>query len=129
MLRHMPLTEDIISSRYQITGYHTDAVIINDIKYKNSLILTADSIINPWPVQSIDDLNEQTLKPLLELNADVVLLATGRKQQFPGARLMGQFGQRGIGLEIMDIGALCRTFNILVAEDRAVVAAILLNDA
>lgn len=124
----MPLTEDIISSRYQITGYQSDAVIINEKRYQSSLILTAESIVSPWPVQHIDDLNESNLQPLFDLNADVVLLATGHKQQFPSARLMGLFGQQGIGLEIMDIGALCRTFNILVAEDRAVTAAILLND-
>ena len=58
----------------------------------------------------------------------VVLLGTGEKQRFPEARLYGLFGQRGIGLEVMDNGALCRTFNILVAEDRAVTAAIIIGD-
>jgi uncharacterized protein len=54
------------------------------------------------------------------------LLGTGPRQQFPEAKIFGLFGEQGIGLEVMDNGALCRTFNILVAEDRAVTAAIIL---
>lgn len=127
MLRRMPLTEDIISSQYRITGYHPDAVLVNDQKYQSSLIVSADNLVSQWPVQSVNDLSEENLKPLFEFNADVVLLGTGQNQRFPDAKIMGLFGQRGIGLEVMDNGALCRTFNILVAEDRAVVAAILLD--
>ena len=127
MLRRMPLTEDIISSQYRITGYHSDAVLVNNRKYRSSLIVSADDIVSQWPVRSVDELSAENLQPLFEFNADVVLLGTGHKQRFPDAKIMGLFGQRGIGLEVMDNGALCRTFNILVAEDRAVVAAILLD--
>ena len=127
MLRRMPLTEDIISSRYQITSYQADTVTINEKEYCSSLILSADSLVSPWPVQSVNDLNDESLRALFEFNAEVVLLGTGQTQQFPAAQIMGIFGQQGIGLEVMDNGALCRTFNILVAEDRAVVAAILLG--
>lgn len=127
MLRRMPLTEDIITSQYRITGYHSDAVLINDQRYQDSLIVSAEHLVSPWPVRSVDDLNAENLQPLFKLNADVILLGTGQKQQFPAARIMGLFGKQGIGLEVMDNGALCRTFNILVAEDRAVVAAILLD--
>ena len=55
-----------------------------------------------------------------------MLLGTGEQQLFPEAQIYALFGQQGIGLEVMDNGALCRTFNILVAEDRAVTAAIIL---
>ena len=127
MLPRMPLIEDIISSQYQITGYQADAVIINEQKYNRSLILSAEKLVHPWPVTSVSDLRDDNLQPLFEFNADVVLLGTGQKQHFPDAQIMGLFGQQRIGLEVMDNGALCRTFNILVAEDRAVVAAILLD--
>ena len=64
---------------------------------------------------------------MLELNPDVVLLGTGDNQIFPEARVFGLFGQKGIGLEVMNNAALCRTFNILVAEDREVVTAIIIS--
>jgi len=128
MLRRMPLTEDIVTSRYRISGYRDDAVIINDITYIRSLVVSAETLQNPWSVSSLADLNEENFEPVFDLNPEVVLLGTGTRQLFPDAKILALFGQKGIGLEVMDNGALCRTFNILVAEDRAVVAAILLGD-
>ena len=127
MLRRMPLTEDIITCRYTIAGYEDDSVKVNQTTYKTSLILSADSLHNPWPIKTVSDLDETCLQVILDLKPDVVLLGTGKRQQFPDARIFALFGQKGIGLEVMDNGALCRTFNILVAEDRSVVAAILLG--
>ncbi len=126
MLHRMPLIEDIISSRYRISGYQPDAVIVNEVEYKQSLILSAETLHHCWQVNNVDDLNEDKLQMIFELNPNVVLLGTGVRQRFPSPRIMAKFGQKGIGLEVMDNGALCRTFNILVAEDRAVVAAIII---
>jgi uncharacterized protein len=122
----MPLAEDIITSRHRLTSYSERSVSINETEHYHSLILTADSLHSPWPVQALEQLDAQTLAPIFESQPAVVLLGTGYRQQFPDARIFGQFGERGIGLEVMDNGALCRTFNILVAEDRAVTAAIIL---
>ncbi len=122
----MPLAEDIVTSRHRITSYSDQTVSINETVYQQSLILTADSMHSPWPVSSISDLDADSLAPIFESEPAVVLLGTGPRQQFPEARIFGLFGERGIGLEVMDNGALCRTFNILVAEDRAVTAAIIL---
>ena len=127
MLRAMPLTEDMISSRYRITGYQRDTVIVNNIPYSQSLILSAETLHHPWQVSTVDDLIDDKLQLIFELNPDVVLLGTGMRQQFPSAKVIANFGQKGIGLEVMDNGALCRTFNILVAEDRSVVAGVILG--
>ena len=127
MLRRMALIEDIITSRYFITGYEDDSVRINETTYKTSLVVSADTLQNPWPFKTVVDLDEACFQVIFDLKPDVVLLGTGKRQQFPKACIFAQFGQQGIGLEVMDNGALCRTFNILVAEDRSVVAAILLG--
>jgi uncharacterized protein len=89
-------------------------------------VLTANSLHSPWSVTSLQQLDAASLAPIFESAPSVVLLGTGPRQQFPEAKIFGLFGERGIGLEVMDNGALCRTFNILVAEDRAVTAAIIL---
>ena len=123
----MPLAEDAVTSRYRITAYGDDSVTVNEVVYRQSLILTAEEMITPWAVSRLEDLSRQDLAPVLDLNPAVVLLGTGSRQQFPRAEIIALFGQRGIGLEVMDNGALCRTFNILIAEDRAVAAAILLD--
>jgi uncharacterized protein len=125
----MPFTEDKITSRYSISAYNRGEIIVNETAYRDSLILSAQSIQCPWPVLSVNELDESRLQPVLSMNPYVVLLGTGESQEFPDARIFGLFGQKGIGLEVMNNGALCRTFNILVAEDRDVVAAIIQNPA
>ncbi|MFA9419001.1 MAG: Mth938-like domain-containing protein [Gammaproteobacteria bacterium] len=121
----MPLAEDKITSRYSISAYNADEIVINEQIYRQSLVLSAEFISCPWPVRSISELDESSLEIILDMNPDVLLLGTGEQQQFPEARIFALLGQQGIGLEVMNNGALCRTFNILVAEDRAVVAAIM----
>ena len=122
----MPLAEDIVTSQHRLTSYSDDSVSINEAVYHQSLILTAETLHSPWQVSSLADLDDDRLAPIFESRPAVVLLGTGARQHFPEARIFGLFGERGIGLEVMDNGALCRTFNILVAEDRAVTAAIIL---
>jgi uncharacterized protein len=122
----MPLAEDIVTSQHRITAYSEDSVSINEAIYHQSLVLTSDTLLCPWPVNTLDDLCAELLAPIFDSKPVVVLLGTGPKQRFPDARIFGLFGEQGIGLEVMDNGALCRTFNILVAEDRAVTAAIIL---
>ena len=122
----MPLAEDIVTSRHRITSYGSDTVSINESIYRQSLVLTANSLHSPWSVTSLQQLDAASLAPIFDSAPSVVLLGTGPRQQIPEAKIFGLFGERGIGLEVMDNGALCRTFNILVAEDRAVTAAIIL---
>ena len=122
----MPLAEDIVTSRHRITSYGSDTVSINESIYRQSLVLTANSLHSPWSVTSLQQLDAASLAPIFDSAPSVVLLGTGPRQQFPEAKIFGLFGERGIGLEVIDNGALGRTFNILVAEDRAVTAAIIL---
>lgn len=123
----MPLAEDIISARYSIQGYDSGEITINTTRYTTSLILSPSEIISPWPVDSVNELQPSHLADVYNLKPDIVLLGTGEKQIFPDIEIMGSFAQKGLGLEVMNTGALCRTFNILVAEDRNVVAAVILN--
>jgi uncharacterized protein len=127
ILRAMPLAEDIVTSRYRITSYSDDSIRINETVHRRSLVLTADSLHSPWEVTGLQHLSADSLAPIFDTEPAVVLLGTGPKQHFPPAKIYALFGERGIGLEVMDNGALCRTFNILVAEDRAVTAAIILE--
>jgi uncharacterized protein len=76
--------------------------------------------------RSVEELRAEHLGPLFALEPEVVVLSTGVKQQFPRAALRAEFATRKIGLEVMEIGAACRTYNVLVGEERRVLAAILL---
>ena len=124
----MPLAEDIVTNSHRFTSYGPASVTINEVDYRQSLVLTANEIHCPWSVLTLEDLSPENLAPIFATNPEVVLLGTGEQQRFPSAKTFALFGEQGIGLEVMDNGALCRTFNILVAEDRAVTAAVILGN-
>ena len=108
-------------SRYNtITGYGEDYVLVNGERHDSSLVVLPDRVLN-WPVSDFTELKAEDFKTLENLGAEIVLLGTGPKQRFPHPRLTSGLS----GLEVMDLKAACRTFNILVAEERKVAAALL----
>jgi uncharacterized protein len=108
-----------------IRRYGADFIAIGDEEIRASCIVSAGSI-TPWIPRSVEELGAEHLAALFELDPEVVVLATGERQIFPRAALRAEFATRRIGLEVMEIGAACRTYNVLVAEERRVLAAILL---
>ena len=107
-----------------ITGYGEDYVTVNGQRHQSSLVVLPGKII-PWPAEGFDTLSAENFVFLKNLNAEIVLLGTGARQRFPSPRLTAALTSAGIGLEVMDLKAACRTYNILVAEERKVAAALM----
>jgi uncharacterized protein len=107
------------------TAHGPGHVMINGERYDHSVVVLAEAVREDWNVASFDELEEQHFSYFLALEPDVLLLGTGARQRFPHPRLYSALTDAGIGVECMDTPAACRTYNILVAEDRRVVAAIL----
>jgi uncharacterized protein len=74
----------------------------------------------------MEELDEAALEAVLRLRPGIVLLGTGSEQRFPPSSLLAPMLTQGIGIEIMTTAAACRTYNILVAEDRPVAAGLLI---
>jgi uncharacterized protein len=108
-----------------VRRYGADYIVVGEREIRDSVILSATTL-TPWPPRSVDELSVEHLPVLFELAPEVVVLATGATQKFPRAALRAEFATRKIGLEVMEIGAACRTYNVLVGEERKVLAAILL---
>jgi uncharacterized protein len=107
-----------------ITGYGEGYVMVNGERRSSSLVILPDRI-EPWEAKTFDQLSAEDFTFLKSLQAEIVLLGTGERQRFPHPRLTAALAQAGIGLEVMDLQAACRTYNILVAEERKVAAALL----
>jgi uncharacterized protein len=107
-----------------ITGYGEDYVAVNGQRHQASLVVLPEKII-AWPVEGFDTLSLENFVFLKSLDAEIVLLGTGARQRFPQPRLTAALTSAGIGVEVMDLKAACRTYNILVAEERKVAAALL----
>ena len=108
------------------TGYGDGYVLINQVRHEKSLIVLPEHLIENWPVLSVSQLEVQHFENLLPHAPEIIILGTGTKHQFPDQSLLSQFIKLGIGIEVMDTQAGCRTYNILVEEGRRVAAAILI---
>lgn len=96
-------------------------------RVSRNLIITANAIHFEESPQSYADLDSRHFEFALGFEPEILLLGTGDIIRFPEAQLMSLPATRGIGLEVMDTAAACRTFNILVGENRQVVAILLMN--
>jgi uncharacterized protein len=124
----MKFTLDAGSGVNVIRSYtYGSEVRVGEKAVHTSCIVSADTLIQSWEPTTVGELTSEHLAPIFELQPEVVLLGTGSVQRFPAAGIRAAFASRGIGLEIMDLGAACRTFNILVQEERRVVAALMLS--
>jgi uncharacterized protein len=101
-------------------------VRVGQEEYRHNLILLPDAIVEGWAPEGFAALTERDFASLLVHQPELVLLGTGARQQFPHPRLLQSLSAARVGVETMDTRAACRTFNILVAEGRAVAAALLL---
>jgi len=106
------------------SGYGDGFVVVNGQRHEANLIVTPERLL-PWNAASFDALTEADFEALLALNPEILLLGTGPKQRFPHPRLTRALAAKRIGVEAMDLQAACRTYNILVAEERKVAAALL----
>jgi uncharacterized protein len=120
----MKLHQARADGRNLFTGYGPGYITVNGIRRVGSTVVLRDRILD-WDVAQFSDLREETFAWLAQLPVEIVLLGTGGSLRFPHPRLSQPLRDAGIGLEVMDTSAACRTYNILLGEDRRVAAAVL----
>lgn len=110
-----------------ITGYGEGYVMVNRQRFERSLVVLPERIIADWPATSFEALAPEHLAALADLDREVILIGTGARLRFPRPEIMQPLVKSGVGVEVMDVQAACRTYNILLAEERKVAAALLLG--
>lgn len=113
-------------NRNFIRGYGPGFVAVNETVFNASLIILPERLITDWPPQTAAELALAHMEPLALTGMEVVLIGTGRSLCFPAAEKLAPLARAQIGWEVMDTGAACRTYNILVSEGRKVAAALLM---
>lgn len=114
------------SGQNLFTGYGPDYVAINHVRHQKHILVTAESVTS-WDISGFDTLGVAHFESLLAHQPEIVILGTGATLRFPRPEFARPVTAAGIGLEVMDTKAACRTYNILVAEGRRVLAAILVG--
>lgn len=125
----MKLTDEKIAGIHLIRSYAPGEVRIGETVIRSSCLVKADQLISDWRPQTVAELSVADLEPVLAMKPELVVIGSGPRQQFPAPEIMGAVLSRGIGCEVMDTGAACRTYNILASEGRTVVAALLLKNS
>ena len=109
-----------------VTAYEAGRIRIRDRELGASLIVSATEIIPDWQVSASSELNVELLDAALALGPEILVLGTGARHVFPPPATHTHVLSRGVGFEVMDTAAACRTYNVLVQERRRVVAALIL---
>ena len=110
-----------------IRNVERGAIRIGETVYERTVAMTAERVLADWTGPGLDELTIEHLQPLLDAAPEIVVIGTGWLAALPPRELTFAMARRGVGLEIMDTPAACRTFNILVGEGRKP-AAILMID-
>jgi uncharacterized protein len=109
-----------------IRAYAPGRINVNDRLLDASLVLSPGKLLENWPPQRFEEITLKHLETALALAPEILVVGTGPTLKFPEAKIMAEIQQRGIGLEVLDTAAACRTYNVLVSENRNVVAALLM---
>ncbi len=113
------------SGRNTVTAYGADFVEINGERHLTSLVVLPTRLEPHWPLGPNKELGADAIQFLASCKAEIVLIGTGGTQRFPKPAYVRPLIEAGIGFEIMSTPAACRTYNILVAEDRLVAAGLI----
>ncbi len=89
--------------------------------------MSAQAVEPGWHAGPFGTLAAADLAPLAALAPEVLILGTGKAFGFPHPSVLAPLHAAGIGVEVMDTRAACRTYNILLGEGRRVVAAIIVE--
>lgn len=122
----MRLTADSIEANF-IRSFRPGEIHLRDSIVTTNLIISAEAIIHDWKPSAVSALSINDLGAVLALQPEIILLGTGAIQQFPPIETLTAIMHAGIAIEVMSTHAACSTYNVLMGERRAVVAALLVH--
>ena len=121
----MKLQADRLEGSNAIARHGAEGVVVNGAEYRHSVIVPWQGAVQPWPPAGFDALEEAHFEMLARLKPELVVFGSGPRIRFARPALLRPLIDARIGIETMDSPAACRTYNVLLAEGRSVVAALL----
>jgi uncharacterized protein len=121
----MTLTEDL-TEQALISHCTSEFIHIKDKSYTTSIFITPKGDIVPWEIKTLEQLDIEYCYKILRYHPEIVLIGTGMEHQLPNLDIIRFFANHKIGVEMMNTSAACRTYNVLILENRQVFAGLLL---
>lgn len=123
----MKLQADRIEGQNAISRHGVEGVVVNGVEHRQSVLVPWQGPVMPWGVAGFESLTAASFDAIAALQPELVVFGSGERLRFPKPALLQTLMKRRIGLETMDTPAACRTYNVLLAEGRSVVAALLFD--
>ncbi len=95
---------------------------------RTPFIIAGNTLIEDWPVASAAEINRDNFQQIIDLGIEIFIIGTGKRIIFPNPREGVFLQQNGVGMEVMNTEAACRTYNFLVSDGRKVAAAMFMID-
>ena len=121
----MKMRADRIEGQNAIARHGPEGVLVNGIEHTESVLVPWQGEVVDWDAPSFESLGADHFARIAALRPELVVFGSGARLRFPSPALLRPLIEAGIGVETMDTAAACRTYNVLIAEGRSVVAALL----
>jgi len=121
----MKMRADRIEGQNAIARHGPEGVVVNGAEHTESVVVPWRGEVAAWHAQSFESLDSGHFARVAALKPELVIFGSGARLRFPAPALLRPLIDAGIGVETMDTAAACRTYNVLLAEGRSVVAALL----
>jgi uncharacterized protein len=123
------LQADRIEGTNAISRHGLEGVIVNGVEHRRSVIVPWQGDVLAWDAANFDALTDANFQVLVQMKPELVIFGSGARIRFPKPAILRPLIDARIGFETMDTPAACRTYNVLLAEGRSVVAALLFDGA
>jgi uncharacterized protein len=123
----MKLHAEPMQGSNAISRHSAEGVIVNNQTWRQSVVVPWQGAVAVWAPTSVQTITEADVEQLASLGPELVIFGSGPKLMFARPALWKPLMARRIGFETMDTPAACRTYNVLLGEGRAVVAALILG--
>lgn len=117
-----------LSTSNKIISYSNSSFRLKDSLLEKNIVISKNRLVENWNVESYHNLATHHLDQIISWQPELIIIGSGSVPSFPNAELIEHTASRNIGLEIMDTGAACRSYNLLIDEGRDVVACLFLSD-
>ncbi|HET7134768.1 MAG TPA: Mth938-like domain-containing protein [Casimicrobiaceae bacterium] len=121
----MKMRADRIEGQNAIARHGPEGVIVNGVEHTESVLVPWQGDVVAWRATSFESLSAEHFERVAALGPELVVFGSGARLRFPRPAVLRPLIEARIGVETMDSAAACRTYNVLLAEGRRVVAALL----
>lgn len=122
----MDITPLVPADRQYIQSYGGGGFRVSNVRFEGAVLILPERTV-AWPVTDVPSSSASDYGSLFEppSGVEILLIGCGPSMQFVPAALRQELRDKGVVVDAMDTGAACRTYNVLLTEDRRVAAALL----